>query len=134
MLKRWTPENRYTDVPALKTVSNSWNSNSTRNLFNNSYLRMKNITLSYNFPLPMIKKINLSSLQLFVKADNLLTVSGNQGLDPEQKIYRLYASNYIPRNFLIGKDGKVISATIGYEAPEFDELILLIERQLNSAN
>ena len=51
-----------------------------------------------------------------------------------QKIYRLYASNYIPRNFLIGKDGKVISATIGYEAPEFDELILLIERQLNSAN
>ena len=56
------------------------------------------------------------------------------GLDHEQKIYRLYASNYIPRNFLIGKDGKVISATIGYEAPEFDELILLIERQLNSAN
>ena len=56
------------------------------------------------------------------------------GLDPEQKIYRLYASNYIPRNFLIDKDGKVISATIGYEAPEFDELILLIERQLNSAN
>lgn len=56
------------------------------------------------------------------------------GLDPEQKIYRLYATNYIPRNFLIGKDGKVISATIGYEAPEFDELILLIERQLNSAN
>ena len=56
------------------------------------------------------------------------------GLDPEQKIYRLYASNYIPRNFLIGKDGKAISATIGYEAPEFDELILLIERQLNSAN
>ena len=86
MLKRWTPENRYTDVPALKTVSNSWNSNSTRNLFNNSYLRMKNITLSYNFPQPLIKRISLSSLQLFVKADNLLTVSGHQGLDPEQGI------------------------------------------------
>ena len=53
ILKRWTPENRYTDVPALKTVSNNWNSNSTRNLFNNSYLRMKNITLSYNFPQPL---------------------------------------------------------------------------------
>ena len=56
------------------------------------------------------------------------------GLDPSQTVYDRYASNYIPRNFLIGKDGKVISATIGYEAPEFDELILLIERQLNSAN
>lgn len=94
MLKRWTPENRYTDVPALKTVSNSWNANSTRNLFNNSYLRMKNITLSYNFPQPMIKKISLSSLQLFVKADNLLTVSGNQGLDPEQGITGLTYYRY----------------------------------------
>lgn len=94
MLKRWTPENRYTDVPALKTVSNSWNANSTRNLFNNSYLRMKNITLSYNFPQPMIKNISLSSLQLFVKADNLLTVSGNQGLDPEQGITGLTYYRY----------------------------------------
>lgn len=56
------------------------------------------------------------------------------GLDPEQNIFKLYASNYIPRNFLIGKDGQVISATVGYEAPEFDELVLLIENQLNSAN
>lgn len=94
ILKRWTPENRYTDVPALKTVSNNWNSNSTRNLFNNSYLRMKNITLAYNFPQPMIKKISLNSLQLFVQADNLLTVSKNQGLDPEQGITGLTYYRY----------------------------------------
>lgn len=29
ILKRWTPENRYTDVPALSTTSNNWNSAST---------------------------------------------------------------------------------------------------------
>ena len=94
ILKRWTPENPYTDVPALKTVSNNWNSNSTRNLFNNSYLRMKNITLAYNFPQPMIKKISLNSLQLFVQADNLLTFSKNQGLDPEQGITGLTYYRY----------------------------------------
>ena len=94
MLKRWTPENPDTDVPALKTVSNNWNSNSTRNLFNNSYLRMKNITLAYNFPQPMIKKISLNSLQLYVQADNLLTVSKNQGLDPEQGITGLTYYRY----------------------------------------
>lgn len=94
ILKRWTPENRYTDVPALKTVSNNWNSNSTRNLFNNSYLRMKNITLAYNFPHPLIRKISLNSLQLFVQADNLLTVSKNQGLDPEQGITGLTYYRY----------------------------------------
>ena len=81
-------------LPALKTVSNNWNSNSTRNLFNNSYLRMKNITLSYNFPQPLIKKISLNSLQLFVQADNLLTFSKNQGLDPEQGITGLTYYRY----------------------------------------
>lgn len=94
MLDRWTPEHRDTNVPALKTVSNNWNSNSTRNLFNNSYLRMKNITLSYNFPQPMIKKISLNNLQLFVQADNLLTFSKNQGLDPEQGITGLTYYRY----------------------------------------
>ena len=94
ILKRWTPENRDTDVPALRTVSNNWNSNSTRNLFNNSYLRMKNITLSYDFPQPLIKKVSLNSLQLFVQADNLLTFSKNQGLDPEQGITGLTYYRY----------------------------------------
>lgn len=56
------------------------------------------------------------------------------GLDPEQNIYKLYASNYIPRNFLIDRDGRIIALTVGYEAPEFDELVQQIEAQLNSAN
>ncbi len=34
------------------------------------------------------------------------------GLDPEQKIYRLYASNYIPRNFVIDRNGKVVLASV----------------------
>ena len=34
------------------------------------------------------------------------------GLDPSQAIYDRYASNYIPRNFLIGADGKVVLATV----------------------
>lgn len=53
------------------------------------------------------------------------------GLDPEQTIYGLYASNYIPRNFLIGPDGKVLSATVGYEPEEFDALVATIEQALN---
>ena len=79
ILKRWTPENRYTDVPALKTVSNNWNSNSTRNLFNNSYLRMKNITLSYNFPQPLIKKIEPEQPATFCnRRTTCMTFSKNQ--------------------------------------------------------
>lgn len=53
------------------------------------------------------------------------------GLDPEQAVYRLYASNYIPRNFLIDKDGRVLLAGVGYEPEEFDALVALIDRTLN---
>jgi len=53
------------------------------------------------------------------------------GLDPEQDIYRLFASNYIPRNFLIDKDGRVLRAGVGYEPEEFDALVALIDQTLN---
>lgn len=94
ILDRWTPENTHTNVPALKTVNNNWNSNSTRNLFNNSYLRVKNITLSYTIPSLLTKKMGLSNVQVFVQGDNLLTFSKNQGLDPEQGITGLTYYRY----------------------------------------
>lgn len=87
MLDRWTPENRDADVPILTTSSsNSWTSTSTRFLVNNSYLRLKNLQLSYTFPQSLVRRIALGNLQLFVQGDNLLTFNKNQGLDPEQGI------------------------------------------------
>lgn len=49
------------------------------------------------------------------------------GLDPERKIYDLYASNFIPRNFLVDQNGQVVMASVGYEVEEFDALIAKIE-------
>ena len=37
------------------------------------------------------------------------------GLDGDQSIYRKYASNYIPRSLVIGKDGKVVYVAVGYD-------------------
>ena len=37
------------------------------------------------------------------------------GLDPERKIYSLYAKEMIPRNFLIDQDGKIVYLSIGYD-------------------
>lgn len=54
------------------------------------------------------------------------------GLDPDQKIFRRYAKNYIPRNFLIDRDGKIVLASIGYDAKEFDTLLKTIEKTINS--
>ena len=52
------------------------------------------------------------------------------GLDPKQTIYKKYASNYIPRNFVVGKDGKVIYVSVGYEPAEFENMLKAIEAAL----
>ena len=52
------------------------------------------------------------------------------GLDTDGRVYAEYAETYIPRNFLIGKDGKVVKASVGYDEAEFAELIKEIEKLL----
>ena len=49
-----------------------------------SYLRIKNVTLSYSFPKHWIQKAQLSQLKAFVSIENLATFSSlNKGIDPE---------------------------------------------------
>lgn len=94
ILNRWTPENRNTDVPALATTTNNWTSYSTRFLQNNSYMRLKNLTLSYTLPKQLISHISLTNVQVFLQSDNLFTIHRNQGLDPEQGITGLTYYRY----------------------------------------
>ncbi len=49
------------------------------------------------------------------------------GIDPQRKVYDLFASNYVPRNFLIGSDGKVMLTTVGFDAAEFAHLTQTID-------
>lgn len=87
MLDRWTPENKYTDVPALNTEFDySWTSSSTRFLCDGDYLRLKNLMLSYNLPENWMKSIGLRGIKVFLQAENLLTLSKYEGFDPEQSV------------------------------------------------
>lgn len=51
-------------------------------------------------------------------------------LDKEASVYKLFASKYIPRNFVIGKDGKVKWASVGFVKEEFEEMIKTIKSEL----
>ena len=42
--------------------------------------------------------------------------------DPERAIYRKYAEKYVPRNFVIGKDGRIRLASVGYSESSFREI------------
>lgn len=49
-----------------------------------SYLRIKNVTLSYSFPSNWINRYTLTNLRLFVNVENLATFTSlKQGIDPE---------------------------------------------------
>jgi peroxiredoxin len=52
------------------------------------------------------------------------------GLDPTKKIYDQYAKEFIPRNFVIDRDGKVAYTTLGYSKEELAELVGKIEELL----
>ena len=52
------------------------------------------------------------------------------GLDTTQAIFKKYATNYIPRNFLVDREGKVVKASVGYDDAEFAALVKLIEQEI----
>ena len=89
MLNRWTPENPNADFPRLTTGAlsgGSWTSTSSRFLVDRSYLKLKNIQLAYSLPKALLSKTSIASGSVFLAAENLFTLTEEQGLDPEQNI------------------------------------------------
>jgi len=50
--------------------------------------------------------------------------------DPDRAVYSKFAKQFIPRNFLIAPDGKVIFSSIGFVKNDFDDLTKIIKDQL----
>ena len=48
-----------------------------------SYLRLRNVTLSYDFDKNLIKNLNMKGLRVYVTGQNLFTITDNPGYDPE---------------------------------------------------
>jgi hypothetical protein len=48
-----------------------------------SYLRLSNVQLTYNIPANIMKKVGISSAQVYVQGQNILTITKYTGLDPD---------------------------------------------------
>ncbi len=81
---RWTPENQnntYYRTNGRGPVDFGY---SSRVVEDGSYLRLKTMALGYSFPVTMIKRAGLSSLRLYVSAQNLPHLDARcSGFDPE---------------------------------------------------
>lgn len=56
---------------------------SDRYIEDGSYIRLKNITLGYTFPVKMIRNWGLENLRVYANIQNLLTITRYNGYDPE---------------------------------------------------
>ena len=84
-LNAWTPDNTNTDVPRrIRDNGQGGYYYSSRFLKRGDFLRLKNLTLSYNLPRNFSNKLSMSNARIYVAAANLLTFSG-LNIDPEIK-------------------------------------------------
>ncbi|MBU0486788.1 MAG: SusC/RagA family TonB-linked outer membrane protein, partial [Bacteroidetes bacterium] len=81
ILEAWTPTNTDTDVPALVWGKNPVNS--SRFLYDGSYLRLRSISFGYKLGKATCERIKLSNLRIFVRGGNLWTFTKYPGWDPE---------------------------------------------------
>ncbi|HJT73364.1 MAG TPA: SusC/RagA family TonB-linked outer membrane protein, partial [Chitinophaga sp.] len=72
--------NETSDIPAFSTTNRNF-TQSTRFLEKADFLRLKNVSLSYDIPKAKLK--NAVGVKLFVSATNLLTITDYSGIDPE---------------------------------------------------
>ncbi len=101
---RWYGEGTSNSMPrAVWADPNGNNRISDRWVENGSYLRLKNVTLAYNFPDKWLKRINFENARILVSCENVATITGYKGLDPEVGIDGIDYSSFPPsRVFNIG--------------------------------
>ena len=83
----WTPENRSNTLPKIYVQGYSGIQNyasSTYYLQDASYLRLKNVILSYELPKSLVQKAGASAVSVYVSGDNLFTITDYEGGDPER--------------------------------------------------
>lgn len=90
-LKRWTPENPTNKYPKIRLVNNNSTYFSDFYLYDASFLKIQNISLSYRFPKEWLKKIPvISDVSLSASVNNPFTFTPYPGPNPES-----YSTNKI---------------------------------------
>lgn len=78
--------NENTSIPAYRSNNRgdaNFNGSSDFFLEDGSFIRLRNVVVSYGLPNDVVSKIGLTRARIFMNAQNVLTISKYTGLDPE---------------------------------------------------
>ena len=81
-LDYWQTNGDITNVPNLSLTENR-DINSSRHLYDGSYIRLRNLSINYRLSDRICKKLNVVSFKLFLSAQNLAVWTKYKGWDPE---------------------------------------------------
>lgn len=106
---RWTGPGTSNEIPRVSTLRTNLN-HRTSDLFieKGDFLKLKNLTVGYTIPSDITDKIGLSRLRFYVTGQNVFTITGYSGFDPElgitdgNQINVDYAQYPQARTFLLG--------------------------------
>ena len=98
---RWKKPGDVTDIPRYGVTPQM----DSRFLENASFLRLKNVMLSYSLPEKVLRKSKFfSSVRIYIQAQNLLTFTPFSGIDPESS-NNVYQAQYpMSRQYSMGID------------------------------
>ena len=101
LLKRWKEPGDITDIPRHGVYTEF----DSRLLEDASFLRLKNLMLSYSLPQSVLRKSKaFSGVRIYAQGQNLFTLTKFSGLDPEGTS-NIYAAHYpMARQFTFGLD------------------------------
>jgi TonB-linked SusC/RagA family outer membrane protein len=89
--KLWQKPGDVATKPLPQNARNSFDP-STRFIEDGSFLKVRNITLSYDLPASIVSKLKLADLKLSLSADNAFTFTNFWGQDPEVSIDPSYGN------------------------------------------
>ncbi|MFC7524416.1 SusC/RagA family TonB-linked outer membrane protein [Parapedobacter sp. GCM10030251] len=84
ILNRWTPDNKSTEYPRLRTSGSALNTAySDYWLYNTSYFRIKSIQLGYALPAATTTRFKVDRLRIYANLENFFTFTKFDGYNPE---------------------------------------------------
>lgn len=82
-LERWAGQGTSNEIPSVTTGSTRNTEFSDFYVEDGSFLRLRNLQVGYTLPRKLLEKINVSYLRVYVSANNLWTLTGYSGFDPD---------------------------------------------------
>lgn len=85
VLNAWSETNKDTNIPIMKTANTNGGNSLPSEFYveNGAYFRCKNLQIGYTLPKKVLDKLSFTNLRFYVGVQNLFTITGYSGYDPE---------------------------------------------------